>query len=88
MKIINKDVYDLHFNKYIEFTVELDGGKEVFVNMAEEDYNDKIPYEDTEFWIYTKSMSEMLINDIDTEENYYETDEKERKDLYNLCINA
>lgn len=48
MKIISrKTIKDFH-NNYVEFELETEKFGKVFVNVYEDDYNDKTPFEDTE----------------------------------------
>lgn len=90
MTIISKNTYTLRDEEFVEFKVSINDDKNVYVNMAKVDYEDKIPFEDAEYWIYTKSVVEMLDNNVDLEEienYYYKTSDEESKELYEICIN-
>lgn len=89
MKIIGKVIQDspvsFGFNT-LEFTIELDNGKIVYLDMYEDDFNNQIPFEDAECWVYNVPYSE--VKDEPNDSDYYECSEKELKQLYIFCLSS
>lgn len=89
MNLVNsQDVSSLSRNNenMVEFTVELNDGTLVYLNAYEDDIKNKVPYEDTECWIYSKPYA-TIVNE-PSSDDYYDCSVEERKSIYNFCINA
>ena len=89
MKIIGKVIQDSTISfgcKTLEFAIRLDNGKIIYLDMYEDDFNNKIPFEDTECWVYNVPFSE--IKDEPNGNDYYECSEEEFKQLYDFCLNS
>ena len=87
MKIISKKTIEDFHNNYVEFELETEKFGKVFVNVYEDDYNDKTPFEDTEAWVYTKSYAENSADD-DIFNYEVELNHEDFKDIYDFVINS
>ena len=81
---ISKNVFDSRGESFTEFSIKLDNGKEVYLNVATDSIKNNVPYEDTEVYIYNKPFAE--ITEEPTEDDYYNCSEEEAKELYNKCL--
>lgn len=86
MNIVSRKTIDDFHNVYIETELDTEKYGKIFVNVTEEDYNDKTPFEETEAWVYTKSYEDD--NAKDNISNYaVALSDDEFKTIYDFVIN-
>lgn len=72
-------------NKYIEFEVETEKYNKLYIQILEDAYNNKTPFEDTEVYVYSKGdMPIGMLNCVYLEDFSNNSDLEE---IYNFILN-
>lgn len=84
MELLFREQVNGRDTTYIQYEVKLNEGKVVYLNVSEEEITNKVPYNDAEVYIYTRSFSDIVGEP--TEEDYYDCSEEEAKEIYDFCL--
>ena len=87
MKVINRKTQESPVSfgyKVYEYTLELDSGKIIYLDMYKDDHDNKVSFEDAEHWAYLVPFKR--VTDEPGRDEYYKCSEEELRQIYNFCL--